>query len=246
MMKNKKYIFCNGLAFSDNEDMEMLRIYAKHGWVFREFKFMCYVLHREEPQDLIFSYDLQKVKKQELEDYVRIFEEAGWKFIPYKDQTIHFFVAPSRTLALHTDQKLKDRQFMPTLIFSSLIVLLGILLFVIAIITKVSGQLGSNLYSIGGALVGGGVVSLIGSAARIKGRRIKLDFQPIVSNLIIFLIGFLCVAYLIYACTSAFDEVGFLWAIIMTFLSLWLCFVGIRGVVNAVQLRRWKKAEVLL
>lgn len=63
-MKNKKYIICSGLAFADQEDMEMLHQYALDGWIFKEFKGICYVLYKEEPQDLIFSYDMQKVKKK--------------------------------------------------------------------------------------------------------------------------------------------------------------------------------------
>lgn len=65
-MKNKKYITCSGLAFSDNEDMETLRMYAKKGWIFKEMKYgIFYVLHKEEPMDIIFSYDIQKIQEED-------------------------------------------------------------------------------------------------------------------------------------------------------------------------------------
>lgn len=37
-MKNTKKVLCNGLAFSDKEDMEKLNRYAKEGWIFKEMK----------------------------------------------------------------------------------------------------------------------------------------------------------------------------------------------------------------
>ena len=46
-MGNKKYIMCSGLAFADEEDMEMLHEYAKEGWIFERLRFgVLYELQR--------------------------------------------------------------------------------------------------------------------------------------------------------------------------------------------------------
>lgn len=64
-MGNKKYIMCSGLAFADEEDMEMLHEYAKEGWIFERLRFgVLYELHRKQPQNRIYSYDSNAVKKE--------------------------------------------------------------------------------------------------------------------------------------------------------------------------------------
>ena len=55
-MQNKKYIMCSGLAFADEEDMEMLHEYAKVGWIFERLRFgVLYELQRKQPQNRLYS-----------------------------------------------------------------------------------------------------------------------------------------------------------------------------------------------
>lgn len=168
-MKNKKYVLCSGLAFSDAEDMEILHRYALEGWIFKEFKGLCYVLYKEEPQDLIFSYDMQKVKKQELADYERLFSEAGWYPIKCKDDTIHFFYAKAGTPALHSDQQTRVEQFKMPFYVSVGLLMLCLLLFLASYFN------GWNLWlaALAGGFLGAGGVLFIGCALRLKGRRWK-------------------------------------------------------------------------
>ena len=62
-MKQRKWLACSGLAFDDKEDMEILHKYALKGWIFREYRYGFYILHKEEPQNLVFGYDIKKLKK---------------------------------------------------------------------------------------------------------------------------------------------------------------------------------------
>lgn len=169
MRKNKKCVLCSGLAFADAEDMEMLHQYALDGWIFKEFKGLCYILYKEEPQDLIFSYDMQKVEKQEHEDYVRLFEEAGWHEINCKDDMIHFFYAHAGTPALHTDRLTRIEQFKMPFYIALLLLVAGIILLLGSIFDVWS----TGMAGLGGGLIGGGGMLCIGCACRLKGRRWK-------------------------------------------------------------------------
>lgn len=166
-MKNKKYILCSGLAFADQEDMDMLHRYALDGWIFKEFRGLCYVLYKEEPQDLIFSYDMQKVKKAEKEDYLRIFEEAGWHMIPCKDDSIHFFYAKNGTVALHSNAETRSEQFKVPFYASLIITIIGIIL----LISSIKMMLPNIFAGIGGGCIGGGGILLIGSYLRLQHKR---------------------------------------------------------------------------
>lgn len=168
-MKNKKYVICSGLAFADVEDMEALRQYALDGWIFREYKGFWYVLYKEEPQDLIFSYDMQKVKKEELHDYVQMFEEAGWHMIKCKDDTVHFFWAKAGTMPLHTDKETRKNQFRMPFYLAIVALVLGIVLLLCAICFDCASWMGG----LGGGLIGGGGMLFIGCALRLRGHRWK-------------------------------------------------------------------------
>lgn len=120
-MKTRKRVMCSGLAFSDQKDMKMLHEYALEGWIFKEMKGLSYILYKEEPQDLIFSYTLQKVKKEDMEDFVRFFEEGGWHRIPSKDDTTHFFYAKPGTPPLHTSVETRAVEYQPIFKYSLLL-----------------------------------------------------------------------------------------------------------------------------
>lgn len=114
MNKTRKKVGCNGLAFGDQEDMEMLHQYALEGWIFREYKGVSYILYKEDPQDLIFSYDFCKVPPQEEEEYLDVFRQAGWEPLACSSKGVHFFCAKNGTVPVHTDADIQAQQFSST------------------------------------------------------------------------------------------------------------------------------------
>lgn len=111
-MGNKKYIMCSGLAFADEEDMEMLHEYAKEGWIFERLRFgVLYELQRKQPQNRIYSYDSNAVKKKDKDDYLAMFEESGWHLVGQWSRDIRFFWAEAGTPALHSDAKVLGNQY---------------------------------------------------------------------------------------------------------------------------------------
>lgn len=167
-MKYKKYIVCSGLAFQDQEDMERLHAYALEGWIFKEFKYLCYVLYKEEPQDLIFSYDITNIRKQDEADYYALFEEAGWKSVPCKDRKIHFFCAQAGTVPIHSQEETRNEQYGPLLKTGILIVALGCLVFLTA---RLLPNKNTWLAGVGGGLFGGGGMLVLGCYLRVNGKR---------------------------------------------------------------------------
>ncbi|MEJ8736440.1 DUF2812 domain-containing protein [Erysipelotrichaceae bacterium HCN-30851] len=125
-MRNRKRIMCGGLAFTDIEDMKMLHEYAKEGWIFKEFNGLFYILHKEEPQNMIFSYDMQVFKAEdEKQEYFQICEDSGWHIINPKTKSgIYFFWADEDTTPLHTHHETRMETYQST--FHASIGLLGI------------------------------------------------------------------------------------------------------------------------
>ncbi|MGX8834550.1 DUF2812 domain-containing protein [Amedibacillus sp. YH-ame6] len=172
-MKNRKYIFCSGLAFSDNKDMNMLHEYALDGWIFRKLKFLVfYELHKEEPQDLIFSYDIQKVKKEEKEDYLAFFEEGGWSLVGKWQNGLNFFVAPTGTIPLHSEVATRSEQYRTSFFVSIVCIALGLLCAYLTTTTR------SIWFAAGaGGLLAGGITMAIACYLRVKGKQGNMNVR---------------------------------------------------------------------
>ena len=219
-MKNRKYILCSGLAFADQEDMTMLHEYALQGWVFRELKFgIVYVLHKEEPQDLVFSYDMSKVKDEDKEDYRMLFEEAGWTLIPPWSRDTHFFYAKNGTTAVHSEEETRNEQYQPIFVTAAITCIIGILLIPLTFWLK-----WVYLAPISGACLGGGGLLLIGCYLRTKGKRLRLNPRTYYYQLIKFLIG-LGLLYMLLQLKTDFD----LYTCIVGAVVLWLLAGSVYG-----------------
>lgn len=170
-MKNKKFVVCSGLAFADKEDMQMLHEYALDGWVFRRLRFGCvYELHKEEPKSLVFSYDIQNIKKADKEDYLTFFEEGGWSLIPKWNQGVRFFYAQEGTKELHTESETRNEQYKPTFFTGIVILILSMLCILIGVKWNIV-----FCFILAGGGIGGGVMITIGCLMRMNGKRVACN-----------------------------------------------------------------------
>lgn len=190
--KNKKKIMCGGLAFSDSEDMEMLHQYALEGWIFKEMKGVHYILYKEEPQDLIFSYDIAKIGKEDYDDYVSIFLNAGWSKIKSKDNSIHFFFAPSGTKAVHTTKETRALEYKPFAKWSVVVMIISIL-FIICVLffADFDKTMKIILVSISGGIAGASTMLSIGAYMRGKHKRLTMVNLTFKQSRVLCLIGVL-------------------------------------------------------
>ena len=99
-MKNK-YVKINGLAFSEESDMEKLQKYARKGWILESIVGgFFYKLRKDKPQNIIYNLDYQTEANAE---YFAIFKEAGWEIVVSIGNYMHIFSAQAGTKPIYTD-----------------------------------------------------------------------------------------------------------------------------------------------
>lgn len=103
-MRNEKYMMSGGLAFSEQNDLKKLRQKAAQGWTVKRFKFMGYHFEKGTPEDVIFSIDYRDFKKGEEEEYLEMFEMAGWNHVS-SNAGIHLFKALPGTSPIYSDKE---------------------------------------------------------------------------------------------------------------------------------------------
>ncbi|BET53093.1 DUF2812 domain-containing protein [Bacillus subtilis] len=102
-MKQKKFMMSEGLAFSEEKDMKKLSDMASKGWLLDSFAVMGYKLRKAEPRKLIYSLDYRAVDNDNLDEYLEIFENAGWEHV-YSEYTTHIFAAAPGTKPIYSDR----------------------------------------------------------------------------------------------------------------------------------------------
>ncbi len=134
-----KYVIINGFAFSEESDMEMLKDYAREGWLLEGIKVgFFYKLRKGEPKDIEYSLDYQN---EATEEYFNFFKEAGWTPVISLGDEIHIFSAPAGTKAIYSDResemdkyyRMKKQSGKGTLYSLITTIILAVLLFVSAI-----------------------------------------------------------------------------------------------------------------
>lgn len=130
-MTKTKYIFSEGIAFSEKNDLKVLRKLAAEGWIVKRYKQMGYELELGSPEDVIFSIDIRKLEHGEEEDYFELFEFAGWEHVCSNYNT-HLFKAAPGTKKIYTDVESKTdklvrmrQSVIPAVLISALFVLIS-------------------------------------------------------------------------------------------------------------------------
>ncbi|MED1569651.1 DUF2812 domain-containing protein [Bacillus paramycoides] len=108
-MGKTKYIMSNGIAFSEEKDLKKLRKYAAKGWIVKRFKRLGYELEKSIAEDVIFSLDIRELGENELEEYIEMFELAGWEYI-CSSYNMHLFKAKPGTKPIYTDKATKQEK----------------------------------------------------------------------------------------------------------------------------------------
>lgn len=138
MGKNHKYIMNDGLAFAEDKMMKKLSEMANEGWILEKVTLMRFKLVKSEPQDLIYSVDCNRVKKNDKE-YFELFEESGWTHVCSLDY-LHFFSATVDTVPIYTDKDTETKKYEGTRKGYSIALALSILtLIIISLINKFAG-----------------------------------------------------------------------------------------------------------
>ncbi len=98
-----KYVIINGLAFSEESDMEKLKNYASQGWILEDIVGGFFnKLRKDKPQNIVYSLDYQLDVDGE---YFTIFKEAGWELVLSVNNQMHIFLAQAGTKPIYSDSK---------------------------------------------------------------------------------------------------------------------------------------------
>lgn len=98
-----KYVMISGLAFTEENDMEKLKNYAKQGWILEDIVGgFFYKLRKDKPQNIVYSLDYQSDADRE---YFSIFKEAGWELVFSINNQMHIFLAQAGTNPIYSDSK---------------------------------------------------------------------------------------------------------------------------------------------
>lgn len=96
-----KYVIINGLAFSEESDMEKLKNYASQGWILEDIVGgFFYKLRKDMPQNIVYNLDYQTESDEE---YFTIFKEAGWEPVVSVGNQMHIFSAQDGTKPIYSD-----------------------------------------------------------------------------------------------------------------------------------------------
>lgn len=101
-MKTIKYMANDGWDISEEKMLKKLSNYASEGWILESMSFFRFKLIKKDPQDIIYQMDYQS-KIEDKEEYRKIFEEAGWKFV-CELEGFNIFYAPKGTVSIYTDK----------------------------------------------------------------------------------------------------------------------------------------------
>lgn len=136
-MKNK-YVMIEGLAFSENKDMEKLTNYAKDGWLLEGIVGgFFYKLRKGEPRDIIYNLDYQADANPE---YFSFMKEAGWEHVLSVGNQIHIYSAKAGTKPIYSDVETEQDKYInarkQTKKGSIYTLIAGVILFMLAMFSK--------------------------------------------------------------------------------------------------------------
>ena len=141
IIRRKKYVFSRGVAFYPEKEMELLRVMAKQGWHLKRMNGLGFLeFVQGDCEDQRFSVDFFTGSKAELDDYLAIYQEAGWTYVANFKEKYFYFKADPCTPAIYSDEESYSQRMREEWrwnFFSSLVYLpVGLVLYYVAYLTK--------------------------------------------------------------------------------------------------------------
>lgn len=103
---NKKYIYSKGLAFYAELESQRLEKELANGWLIESINFFgWYKLIQVEKEEARIMIDFYPDKKDELEDYLELYQASGWSKVTSYRNRYFIFKAPINTESVYTDEE---------------------------------------------------------------------------------------------------------------------------------------------
>ena len=105
-MTKTKYVVSGGIAFSEKQDLQVLKKFAAEGWIVKRYKRFGYELKKGTPEIIDYSIDVRQLADEDKDEYFAMFEFAGWEHVCSRYDT-HLFKAPVGTTPIYSDNSSK-------------------------------------------------------------------------------------------------------------------------------------------
>ncbi len=90
MKKTVKRCFRLFWLWQEDKEMEWLRTMSLKGWHLINACVFVYTFEKGEPKDIVYYGDFKSIKKTDVEEYLSIFKDAGWKYICRQGSWFYF------------------------------------------------------------------------------------------------------------------------------------------------------------
>jgi len=120
-----KRVFKIFLAWQEEKEAKWLHDMSKKGWHLIEIGIFYYVFQRGGQQDYTYRFDFKVLKKGDIEDYISIFEDAGWMYVGSLGSWHYFKTESEKDIEpeLYTDNRSKIEKYKRLLFFLGIIFL---------------------------------------------------------------------------------------------------------------------------
>jgi hypothetical protein len=110
-------------VWQQDQEKQFLEEQARKGLILVEVRFFNYIFEEGNPQDLVYQIDFRGLGGKVAEaEYLQIFEDAGWKFIPSKNGWYYFYQEKSvdNDLTLFNDNESRRKVYIRLIGFLAL------------------------------------------------------------------------------------------------------------------------------
>lgn len=103
---NKKYLLCKGLAFYAELESKRLEKELAQGWEIEAINWLGYYrLKKVGPEESQMVIDFYPGKKSDVDEYVELYEMAGWKKVTSYRKRYYVFKADKNQESVYTDEE---------------------------------------------------------------------------------------------------------------------------------------------
>ncbi|MGV3464273.1 MAG: DUF2812 domain-containing protein [Heyndrickxia sp.] len=131
----KKRVFKLFWAWQDDQENKWLEKMAEEGWKLIKYNFLVYTFAKMEPKKYIYKTDFKNNQNHDLQEYLALFEDAGWEHVTQYAGWHYFRTEPgkAKTPDIYSDSNSKMEMFRRLLWFL-LMPLMGIIIIACTIV----------------------------------------------------------------------------------------------------------------
>ena len=122
VIKNKT-IFKIFFAWQEKKEGRWLRKMSNDGWHLDSVGPLYYRFKRGEPKDMVYQFDFKPLRGKELDDYIALFDDAGWEYVGRLGSWYYFRTEAKEGLTpeIYTDNASKLKKYKTLLIVLAVI-----------------------------------------------------------------------------------------------------------------------------